>query len=174
MLSRREEEMKDDFDRQKHEFVLSTQDAIRSCERNYNFADQGDEWVMWLNIQGLNSSVATPFKLRPIHTEDDWIEMLNLRAKIEMAFGESDIEMIKKIVGDTKLKSILLNGQWFLFQHNDTVIGEIGLIPFTFEDKVIGRIQDVDIAPEYQGRGYGNVLLNFIVNFALKNNYSAL
>jgi len=129
---------------------------------------------MWLDGDDFKQSLDNSIELLPVKEEKDWRDMLDLRIKIEIAFGLTNIETIKKLVNDIKVKSTKLNGQWFLLKKQNKVIGEFGLVPFTFENKIVGRIQDVDIASEYQGNGFGNILLSYICNAAIENKYKAL
>jgi N-acetylglutamate synthase-like GNAT family acetyltransferase len=158
----------------KHEFICYSEDVIRSCEQNYNITKSSNEWTMWLDRESFKPLLDNSIELLSVKEEKDWNDMLDLRIKIEIAFGLTNIETIKKLVNDIKVKSTKLNGQWFLLKKQNKVIGEFGLVPFTFENKTVGRIQDVDIAPEYQGNGFGNILLSYICNAAIENKYEAL
>lgn len=92
--------------------------------------------------------------------------MIDLRIQIENDFGIQDHKMIKGFVSDIQNKTKKLNGTWFLAYIDRKVVGEVGLIQFDYENLKIGRLQDVDIAPAYQGLGLGNQLLEGIVKVA--------
>lgn len=92
--------------------------------------------------------------------------MFGLRIQIERNFGIQDLKMIKGFVSDIQNKSQKLDGTWFLAYIDGKAVGEVGLILFDYENLKIGRLQDVDIAPAYQGMGLGNQLLQCIIKVA--------
>jgi ribosomal protein S18 acetylase RimI-like enzyme len=62
-------------------------------------------------------------------------------------------------INDIRHKCEMLNGIWYRASLGEDVVGEVGIVPFTCIWGKIGRLQDVDILPEYQGRGLGRQLL---------------
>lgn len=67
-----------------------------------------------------------------------------------------------------------LGAKAFLLKDKDTYVGEIGIVPFSFDLLRVGRLQDVEIAPHYQGKGYGNQLLALTFLKAKEMGLSAL
>lgn len=110
-------------------------------------------------------------RLKPVQSDADWQKMRHLRSKIEQAFGLSDPKIIGQLVEDIQRKQEALNGQWYL-AFTDTsaphAVGEIGWFPVTSPLGTLGRIQDVDILPEYQGKGLGQALMTALCREAQK------
>jgi len=142
-----------------HNFVLETEVRIQSLEACYDVEMAQHEWTMWLPKEKYSTTSQNILDLIEVKKEEDWQEMLDIRIAIEKEFGVTDEEEVRQFVIDIKKKAHELKGKWFLVKVEDKTIGEIGIVPFNFEGKVIGRLQDVDIIPSEQGSGYGNELL---------------
>jgi N-acetylglutamate synthase-like GNAT family acetyltransferase len=157
------------------EFIIETEKVIRKCESHFPpNSSAAKEWLMWLGKESFPPVEANPLKLQKVEDERGWQEMIQLRIDIEKEFGIHDEELINGFVADIRQKVKLLNGSWFLASSNDEIIGEVGLVPFKFAGKSIGRLQDVDIHPARQGLGFGRHLLLAICNEARVLNLDGL
>ena len=132
------------------------------------------EWIMFLDKKNFPQSLPHLIQLKAAKSELDWFMMENIRKEIEQAFGIHDSTLVSGFVKDIVTKSQRLNGTWYLaFQHTK-VVGEVGLVPFPYREKIIGRIQDVDIVPSKQGKGLGKQLLLGLCNKAREMNLDGL
>lgn len=107
-----------------------------------------------------------PLILEEVKTQEQWKLMYELRCDIEKNFGVTNPKTISQMLDNIKRIQDALSGRWYLARSDalGPVIGEIGLIKFTHEKSTIGRLQDVDIAPQHQRHGYGKRLLAAIVS----------
>lgn len=62
------------------------------------------------------------------------------------------------------------DGEYWLIKKEEIIIGGIGIGSFG-EDKKIAEVQKFYIKEEYQGYGYGSLLLNKALNFAENQGY---
>ncbi|MBP9706163.1 MAG: GNAT family N-acetyltransferase [Oligoflexales bacterium] len=117
-----------------------------------------------------------PLILEEVKTQVQWQLMYKLRYDIEKNFGVTNPKTISQMLDDIKRIQDALSGRWYLARSDafGPVIGEIGLIKFTHEKSTIGRLQDVDIAPQHQKHGYGRQLLASIVKIAREEKIDAL
>jgi len=144
----------------KHKFVLKTEESIRAFESFIpSPIPKRREWTMWRDITSDDEQTFGGFRLDPVVSTGDWEVLAGLRREIEKAYNLTDETILEKIIEDIQTKSRELNGQWFLFCHSDQYVGSIGVVPFTFDGERIGRIQDVDIIPSCQGKGFGSKML---------------
>ncbi|MCH2535592.1 MAG: GNAT family N-acetyltransferase, partial [Bdellovibrionales bacterium] len=132
------------------------------------------EWTRWLPSERFLNNSQNLLKLSEVNTEEKWKEMYKMRISIEKEFGITDESEVKRIVDDIKKKARELKGKWFLAKAEGKTVGEIGILPFEFEGKQVGRLQDVDIISNEQGKGYGNELLAEACIKAKKMNLNAL
>ncbi len=154
--------------------IIETERKIRECESHFPpIGISLNEWVMWISKESF-PSIGSKVELRQIVTEYDWQKMLQLRIEIEKNFNIFDETLVSGFVNDIREKVKKLNGAWYLAYANSELVGEIGLIPFKFENKIIGRLQDVDIAPSKQGLGHGHEMLAAIVQLSRDMNLDGL
>ncbi|MBC76106.1 MAG: hypothetical protein CME64_08825 [Halobacteriovoraceae bacterium] len=121
-------------------------------------------WSMWLELSNRKD---TRLELKEVNSEPLWNEMFNLRSEVEKEFGDFSSEDIKKMISAIKHQVENNHGKWFLAYLNEECVGEIGIIPISYNGKVIYRLQDVDVVSSFRGQGLGNNLLNAISNLAL-------
>ncbi len=155
--------------------ICLTEEKIRQCESH--FPPNGgakNEWLMWLPRSHFPKDENKSLSFRPVLSEADWEKMLRLRIDIEKNFGITDIKIISGFVSDIKAKSRELGGKWFLAIHEGQIVGEVGLIEFEIEGLKIARLQDVDIMPTQQGRGFGRHLLHGICEIAARSEIDGL
>jgi RimJ/RimL family protein N-acetyltransferase len=117
-----------------------------------------------------------PLILEEVKTQLHWQLMYELRCDIEKNFGVTNPKTISQMLDDIKRIQDTLLGRWYLVRLDafGPVIGEIGLIKFTHDKSTIGRLQDVDIAPQHQKNGYGRRLLAATVKIACEEKIEAL
>ncbi len=159
-----------------HRWVVHSELAIQVVERTYpEGMSASQEWTMWLAQDDFPSVTQTKdVKLHAVHTPEDWRRLLALRVDVEKAFGLEDAELVALFVEDVRRKSQQFEGQWYLAQVEGEDVGEIGLLIFEWEGRRVGRLQDVDILPRFQGRGYGRQLLQQICALASKRDCEGL
>ncbi|PCJ16936.1 MAG: hypothetical protein COB02_14820 [Candidatus Cloacimonadota bacterium] len=105
-----------------------------------------------------NRPISDSFHLEKISSNNHWKQYLEIRYKIEEAFSLNK-KQVNHLIKTMIHRQSKLDGSWYFFKKENTIIGAIGL--FTFQNKahLVGRLQDVDILPLYQGKNYGIQLL---------------
>ncbi|HEX4922957.1 MAG TPA: GNAT family N-acetyltransferase [Bdellovibrionales bacterium] len=129
---------------------------------------------MWLEATRFPATVPVTLRLERVETEADWEAMYALRLQIEKPFGNTNPRLVEGFVEDIRKKARALDGSWFLARAGSDIVGEIGLVPFELAGVRFGRLQDVDIAPQWQGRGLGRELLSAVCQVARDMELSAL
>lgn len=130
---------------------------------------------MWLELSQSRKQFSSELSLSPICKSEHWEVFRKLRTEIEIPFGIVDPLDIEKIIRGTQQIASNFHAKWFLVSRSDEiVVGSIGLVEFETELGCIGRLLDVDIAPRFQGCGYGNQMMHGIVKIAQMNNLKAL
>ncbi|MBW2736077.1 MAG: GNAT family N-acetyltransferase [Deltaproteobacteria bacterium] len=112
--------------------------------------------------------------MRCVKSESDWAAMHALRCSVERAFGLVDAETVARFVDDIRRKCERLDGQWWLARHGSEPVGEIGFVPFALGDLAVARLQDVDVVPHHQQKGFGNELLAWAISHAAASGIDAL
>lgn len=130
---------------------------------------------MWIDISNKEQNISNQLSLRALVTEEDWEIYRKLRTQIEIPFGIRDPAEIQKIIDGVRRVISKFKANWYLATDlNHNVVGSIGLVEFSFAQVNVGRLLDVDIAPQFQGSGYGNQLMESIVAIAQDKNLQAL
>lgn len=156
------------------EFVLQTEMTLRGIEKNIPQNSSHYEWLMWLAQSQMARSSDLRVRLREVREESDWEKMFEIRKAIEKKFGVLDEETVRGFVSYIRSKAERLQGKWFLACLEDRVVGEVGIVPFERDGKTIGRLQDVDIVPDQQGRGLGRQMMGALFNEARSMKLEAL
>jgi GNAT superfamily N-acetyltransferase len=132
------------------------------------------QWAMWLDLPAAIEGDGKTIELREVVSDGDWHELARVRTEIEVPFYVVDplaiarlIERIRKLVRKFK-------APWYFAVADGEIVGEVGLFEFDSELGRIGRLQDVDILPRFQGRGLGNALLDAIILEAQTRNLAAI
>lgn len=99
-----------------------------------------------------------PNSLTPIASESDWKNYFFHRHQIEQTYGLSE-SAVQQIIAKMRRRQETLDIQWYFLEIDEQKVGAVGLLLFTFKGQRYGRLQDVDIFPTHQSRGYGNQLL---------------
>lgn len=120
---------------------------------------------MWMRLDEEKPLEASRLRLDRVSDEGGWAEMREARTKVESAFGASPKEAAR-MVDHIRHRQHFLNGEWYLARLDGVVVGETGLVVFETHLGRLGRLQDVDILPEFQGRGLGDALINEIMSRA--------
>ena len=163
------------LDLEKHRFIVSTEERIRQHESFIPApVPKRTEWTMWCDLNETNGHLDSDLQFVAVSQESHWQAMFDLRRQVEKAYGLTDQAILEQIIADIKCKTDALAGCWYLVKLADQFIGEIGLIPFTYQGQKVGRLQDVDIVPSYQGKGYGRQLLRHLMSVAREQQYEAL
>jgi GNAT superfamily N-acetyltransferase len=134
--------------------------------------------ALWLDLRALSLNLpASDLQLIKVQSEEDWKTMRLMRQKIEAAFGIADANLVEEMVTKTKHCCQKLDADWYLAKlpsRNGEIVGEVGLVRFHADGFAWGRLQDVDVVPAFQNRGFGNLLLSSIVQLAREQGLSAL
>ncbi|MBA2694160.1 MAG: GNAT family N-acetyltransferase [Rubrobacter sp.] len=113
-------------------------------------------------------------ELDRVEDEAGWSRMARMRVEVESAFGVEP-ERARRMVDHIRRRKRFLDGEWHLALSNDgIVIGGIGLVVFETPSGRLGRLQDVDILPRFQGRGFGNELIAAVVREDRRSGYSSI
>jgi GNAT superfamily N-acetyltransferase len=114
--------------------------------------------ALWKTLEG--ATLQSPLSLNEIVTEADFNRLFRFRMQeavhdaLDEAYVHSSMDFVKTLQGR-------LQARWFLLKESTGEdIGEIGLVPFTIGDVVVGRVQNVEIGLSNRGRGQGHKLMN--------------
>ena len=139
--------------------TLQSEKSLQACESWRPQGPPQTEYIMCLPAERFLHNT-TKIKLIAVTHPEDWQKLYALRQQVETAFGLNDPEIIRTLIQDIQSKQKNLNGQWYLAQnHTGDFVGEIGYIPIESPWGTLGRLQDVDIAPNWQGQGLGTALI---------------
>lgn len=133
--------------------------------------------ALWLSLEKVTQATdLLPLEIRPVINEQDWQKMLELRVRVESRFGVSKLEDVLSMINEIKMCQSKLKAQWYLAYLPDSlaVVGEIGLVQFVHDGLRFGRLQDVDIDPDFQGKGLGDALLSTIISKSITEGLQAL
>lgn len=159
-----------------HAWILESERQLRACER-WQPEGSAAEYTLFLPAPAFLSP-ASQLKLQAVNSEKHWQQMFELRMQIEAAYGLDQPEIVEQLVADIRYKQKHLQGQWYLARVAGQWVGEIGLVPseclLQGQRVRLGRLQDVDILPAYQGQGYGHQLLAAICQQALAQGLAGL
>jgi len=158
-----------------HNLIIQTEELLRPDKATYpGVYKMKKEWTMWLPKTSFPKNSRQEIILSEVRSPEDWQDLLILRTKVESALGIKDQSIIQKFIDDIRRKMLKFDGTWFLARLGTTLVGEIGLVIFDFDGRRIGRLQDVDIIPTEQGKGYGNQLLNAVCKLAIDKSLEGL
>lgn len=157
------------------QYIIQSEEKIRSTESHPLAQNplQG-EWLMWLSKDDFPNKTADRIKLEKVESELHWKQLYEVRRLVEVKFGITKPSETEVLINDVKKKSDKLKGNWFLVISEENLVGEVGLIPFEFGSLKIGRLQDVDIIPSEQGKGFGGEMLREICELAKAQNCDGL
>jgi N-acetylglutamate synthase-like GNAT family acetyltransferase len=111
---------------------------------------------MWLDLPTAKGNESSELSLRPILGPADWDVYQSLPIEREPGLLEEIQQLVKNF-----------RAEWYLASNkNGDTVGSLGLIEFSCEFGPFGRVLFVEIAPRFQGRGYGNQLMDSIIAIA--------
>jgi GNAT superfamily N-acetyltransferase len=113
------------------------------------------------------------YGLEKIITDEHWQNYIELRIQTEKHFG-ADAKETQQMVSLMKQRKCPQGGGWFLLSCNQQIVGAFGIFLFDLSGQRIGRLQEVDVFPQFQGKGHGSVLLAMAENLARSFSVSAL
>jgi ribosomal protein S18 acetylase RimI-like enzyme len=108
-----------------------------------------------------------------VESESTLKSLASLRASF-MQPPEKNLQEINSSLDFVNRCRSELGAKWFLLSDKNDCVGEIGIVPFSFGSVCIGRLQNVEVSPSYQGKGYGNQLMNLVFSQATDMGLSAL
>ena len=97
-----------------------------------------------------------------------------MRSEVEVAFGVTDFHQIQSLTNGIRRITQDYKANWFLVYSDGELVGEVGLVELESEQGKVGRLQDVDILPRYQGLGLGNQVMIGITQIAREKGLRAL
>ncbi|GCE47364.1 acetyltransferase (GNAT) family protein [Thermosporothrix hazakensis] len=124
------------------------------------------EWGMWLPASAFPDIHSLRLGLTPAQNEADWATMFAYRFQGEQAFGITDSRTIRRMIEHIRWRQRHLESAWYLAHAEGAIVGGIGLVCCNTPYGKVGRLQDVNIIPAYQGKGFGNELLHAICQLA--------
>lgn len=156
----------------RYDFVLDTEKRIRNSEVVWEGLKKSlCDWCMWLELSKFNIE-KTELRLQAISGSDP--RLFEVRRRVEMAHGITDSEKLNMLAANYFRKEKALGGQWFIASVGKETVGEIGFIPFDYYGKKVARLQDVDILPNFQGKGLGRLFLSECVCYLKERNFDAV
>ena len=109
------------------------------------------------------------------------LKILPFQDEFAKAFYELNIEWLetyfyvedfdKEVLSNPKKYIINPGGYIFLVVEKDTVIGTVALMPYS---ERIFELTKMAIAPKHQGNKIGQQLMQYCIDFAIKNKFDAL
>lgn len=130
------------------------------------------ELAMRLPLRG-ETTGSERLKLERVESEADWSLMSDARVEVESAFGVEP-GRARRMVDHIRRRKRFLTGEWYLARSGEAVVGGVGLVVFEAHSGRLGRLQDVDILPSFQGRGLGNELMAAAIHEARRTGCSAI
>ncbi len=130
--------------------------------------------ALWLDREGLRRPSPRRLKLIPARSEEHWAVMAAYREEVEKEFAGYSPGIGRRVVGRIRHRGKHLTGDWHLALADGRVVGGIGLILFDTPVGRVGRLQDVDVAPAFRGRGLGRELLLAVCREAVRLDLAGL
>lgn len=163
------------LDTNRHDWIVHTELCLQAVEHAYPFPSLDvPEWTMWLDKEDFPEVTEGPLHLQPVETPEQWERLHHVRIQIEQADNAQHQALTRQLIEDAQTKTARFGGQWFLAMVGGRDVGQIGLVPFTWNRQRIGRLQNVDIIPTEQGKQYGHQLLLQLCQEARRQQLDAL
>ena len=99
--------------------------------------------------------------LRIIASPVAWEDYFRLRCQVESAYG-LDVAATWPMIETMRERQTRLSIKWYFLNVKQENVAAVGLLEFDFNHAHCGRLQDVDVFPQYRRRGFGNRLLSAI------------
>jgi ribosomal protein S18 acetylase RimI-like enzyme len=129
---------------------------------------------MWLCLDDFSRVDLEDLRLVAVETEQQWALLREVLRQIEIPFGVVEGDKIDAIIEDIRRIKKIFSSDWFLAYSKQLVVGSIGIVEFRNFSAPVGRLLDVDILPQFQGRGHGNQLLSAVCGEARRRSLAAL
>jgi len=129
---------------------------------------------MWRPSRAEDASLMSLVELQSVASDTDWRRLEIARREIEIAFAGGAPNDVPSMIAGIKKVISNFEADWFFAVHAGEIVGEAGLVEFTIKGKKVGRLQDIDILPKFQGRRLGNELLKSIFLEARKRGLTGL
>ena len=130
--------------------------------------------ALWLDRERLRRPSPRRLGLIPARSEQHWESMAAYREEVEKEFSGYSPGVGRRVVGGIRHRGEHLAGGWHLALAEDLVVGGIGLVLFDTPVGRVGRLQDVDVAPAFRGRGLGRELLLAVCREAVRLDLAGL
>ena len=109
------------------------------------------------------------------------LKILPFKDEFAKAFYKLNIEWLetyfyvedfdKEVLSNPKKYIINPGGYLFLVVENDTIIGTVALMPYS---ERVFELTKMAVAPRHQGNKIGQQLMQYCIDFAVKNKFDAL
>jgi GNAT superfamily N-acetyltransferase len=129
---------------------------------------------MWLHLKSFAEVHVEGLSLVAVQTENQWHTLRELRRQIEVPFGITEMDKIDAIMAEIRTIVGTFSANWFVAYFENVAVGSIGIVDFRDFGTPFGRLLDVDILPDFQGRGHGNRILSAIFLEAHRRGLSGL
>ncbi len=124
--------------------------------------------ALWLVRGRLQRSPPRCLTLVPARSEEHWDAMCEYREEVEEEFAGYSPGLGRRMVVQIRHRKKHLDADWYLALVDGVVVGGIGLVVFETPAGRVGRLQDIDVAPSFRGRGLGRELLLAVCREALR------
>lgn len=129
--------------------------------------------ALWKDLTSA-APFATTLGLHEIVSSNDLNELYDFRLSLE-AYTPDYMASVKASLTFVMECKKQQGAKWFLLtEPENEFVGGIGIVPFEIGSVKFGRLQDVEVHSQFQGLGYGRILLKLAEQEALKMGLSAL
>lgn len=101
------------------------------------------------------------FSLFSMQTTDSWDDYFQAKFLEKNPF--KDKKLLANFIEFCTIRKGDFEGDWYLFKKGEQILGRIGVFVMNLAGKRVARLQDVEIVPNQQDKGYGLQLLLHIL-----------
>lgn len=130
--------------------------------------------AFWLAREGLRRPAPRRLVLVAARSKAHWEAMVGYREKVEKGFAGYAPGIARRAISQIRHRNRHLAGDWYLALADGVAVGGIGLLVFDTPAGRVGRLQDVDVAPAFRGRGLGRELLYAVCRKAADGDLAGL
>ena len=97
--------------------------------------------------------------MQSVNLKNDINELVNM---INICYQKENIQVSKKDINQWISRSVFDDDLWVKIKINGKIIAS-GIAEFDFETRE-GVLEWIQVLPEYQGKGYGKLIVNALIN----------
>ena len=128
---------------------------------------------LWKDLHGV-ADIQTDLELFEIISGNDFNELFDFRLSLE-GYSPEYSNMVSGWTEHSAAAQKSLEAKYFLLKEPEhEFIGSVGIVPFKYDSIKIGRLQHVGVHPQFQGKGYGDILLKLVEQKTIQMGLSAL